>query len=96
VVFVTVRDETGPCALAAFEPTFPSIYPIGAARPEHARPLFDALFPHARDSRTHLFVEGNAGLAEALRGVGADLAFEVLRMAAPLQMKETLSPGIEI
>jgi hypothetical protein len=84
VVFVTLRNEKGLCAFAAFEPSFPSIYPIAVARPEHAQPLFDAFSPHARDSRTHLVVEGNAALADALRGVGATVTFEILRMAAPL------------
>jgi ribosomal-protein-alanine N-acetyltransferase len=84
VVFVALRDDAGPCALAAFDPAFPGIHPIAVTSPEHARPLFDALLPHARDPHVNLFVEGNAALAEALLGAGAKLSFETLRMGASL------------
>ena len=84
VVFVALRDDAGTCALAAFDPAFPSLYPIAVTRPAHARPLFDALFPHARDPHVNIFVEGNAALAEALHQVGAKLNFETLRMGASL------------
>jgi hypothetical protein len=84
VVFVALRDHAGPCALAAFDPAFPGIYPVAVTRPEHARPLFDALRPHARDPHVNLFVEGNAVLAGALLGAGAKLSFETLRMGASL------------
>jgi hypothetical protein len=54
------------------------------ARPEHAGPLFDALFPSAHDPHVNVFVEGNAALADGLRRVGATVDFEILRMGAPL------------
>jgi [ribosomal protein S18]-alanine N-acetyltransferase len=83
-IFVALRDAEGMCALAAFDPNFPGIYPIAVARPEHARALFDALSPQARAPHVNLFVEGNAALAGALRTVGAELIFETVRMGAPL------------
>jgi hypothetical protein len=84
VVCVALRDEAGRCALAAFDPALPGIYPIAVTCPEHARPLFDALFPHARQPHVNIFVEGNAALASALRDRGAKLKFEILRMGASL------------
>jgi GNAT superfamily N-acetyltransferase len=84
VVLVALRDEAGPCALAVFDPALPGISPIAAARPEHARPLFDALVAHARDPHVHVSVEGHAALAQALREAGASLTFEFLRMASSL------------
>jgi GNAT superfamily N-acetyltransferase len=84
VVFVALRDAEEMCALAAFDPAFPGIYPIAVTRPEHARPLFDALFPDARRPDVNVFVEGNAALADVLRRGGAKLNYEMLRMAAPL------------
>jgi GNAT superfamily N-acetyltransferase len=90
VVFAALRDDTGPCAVAAFDPAFPGIYPIAVARPEHARPLFDAFFPHAHHPHANVFVEGNAALADALRKVGAKVVFEILRMGAPLAARASL------
>jgi hypothetical protein len=84
VAFVALRDEAGMCALAAFDPTFPGIYPIAVKHPEHARSLFEALFPHAHHLHVNIFVEGNAALADALRKGGAKLHFEILRMGASL------------
>jgi ribosomal-protein-alanine N-acetyltransferase len=84
VVFVALRDEDGICAFAAFDPAFPGIYPIAVTRKEHAQPLFVALFPHARHSHVHLFVEGNAALAGALLAAGAKPNHETLRMGASL------------
>jgi GNAT superfamily N-acetyltransferase len=84
VVFVALRDQAQTCALAVFDPAFPGIYPVAVARPEHARPLIEALFPYARHPRVAAFVEGNASLAQALRDRGATLQFEILRMGASL------------
>jgi ribosomal-protein-alanine N-acetyltransferase len=83
-VFVALRDASGPCAFAVFDPAFPGVYPLGAARPEHARPLFDALHPHARAPHLNIFVEGGEALANALLGGGATLTFEILRMGGAL------------
>jgi GNAT superfamily N-acetyltransferase len=83
-VFVAMQDSDGICALAVFDPSFPGIYPIAVARPEHARALFDALEPQARAPHVNIFVEGNADLTEALRMTGVKLNFEIFRMGAPL------------
>ena len=83
-VFVALRDANGPCAFAVFDPAFPGVYPVGAARPEHARPLFHALHPHARVPHLNIFVEGGEALARALLAGGATLSFEILRMGAAL------------
>jgi N-acetylglutamate synthase-like GNAT family acetyltransferase len=84
VTFAALRDEAGTCALAAFDPTFPSIYPVAVTHPGHARPLFEAFLPHARHLHVNVVVEGNAALADALRSGGAKLHFEILRMGASL------------
>jgi GNAT superfamily N-acetyltransferase len=83
-VFVGLRNENGPCALAVFDPAFPGIYPIVVRQPDHARGLFEALFAHARAPHVHLFVEGDAALADSLRAGGVALDFEILRMGAAL------------
>lgn len=85
VVFVALRDETGMCALAVFDPAFPGVYPIAVTRPEHAKPLFEVLRPHARQPHVTVFIEGNEALADALRDRGARLLFEILRMGASLE-----------
>jgi ribosomal protein S18 acetylase RimI-like enzyme len=85
VVFVALRDDTGMCALAAFDPAFPGIYPIAVTRPGYARPLFEALFPYARQPHVNIFVEGNDALSDALRNRGAKLHSEIFRMGAPLR-----------
>jgi GNAT superfamily N-acetyltransferase len=84
VAFVALRAEAGTCALAAFDPTGAGIYPIAVGNPEHAQPLFEALFAHALHLRVNLFVEGNDALADALRNGGAKPHFEFLRMGASL------------
>jgi GNAT superfamily N-acetyltransferase len=82
-VFVALRDDAGICALATFDPAFPSICPILVTRPEYARPLFDLFFPHAQHPHVHLCVD-DAALADALFKCGAKLEYETLRMGAPL------------
>jgi hypothetical protein len=84
VVFAALRDEAGTCALAAFDTGFPSICPIAMIRLEHAKPVFDALFPHARHPHVHICVEGDAALAETLRHSGAKVECETFRMGAAL------------
>ncbi|MCL2449771.1 MAG: GNAT family N-acetyltransferase [Polyangiaceae bacterium] len=84
VVFAALRDDGGTCAIAAFDPGFPSIHPIVVARPDYAPALFDALFPHARQPEVYVPVEGDVALATAIRRGGAKLRHEILRMAAPL------------
>jgi GNAT superfamily N-acetyltransferase len=84
VVFAALRDEAATCALAAFDTGFPGICPIAMISLEHAKPLFDALFPHARHPHVHICVEGDAALAETLRHSGAKVECETFRMGAAL------------
>ena len=84
VVFAALREPGGLCALGVFDPAFPGVYPIAVAHPRHARPLLDAFLPHSRAAHVHLSVEGDAALADVLRGAGATSSYEFLRMGAPL------------
>jgi GNAT superfamily N-acetyltransferase len=90
VVFVALHQEGRTCALAAFDPAFPVIYPIAVTRPEHAKTLFEALRSYARQPHVNVFVEGNAALADALRSSRAKLNFETLRMGASLAASKAL------
>jgi GNAT superfamily N-acetyltransferase len=73
-----------PVAFAGFAPGYPGIYPIRVARPGLARPLFDALRPHARHPHLHVFVEGDRALLDLLGAAGARLEHATFRMGAPL------------
>jgi GNAT superfamily N-acetyltransferase len=73
-----------PVAFAGFAPGYPGVYPIRVARPGLARPLFDALSPHARHPHLHVFVEGDRALHELLGAAGAQLEHATFRMGAPL------------
>ena len=75
-----------PLGFAAFDPSFPGVYPIRAARPELARALFDALRPFAKHEHVRVFVEADRALADALRGAGATLDFALYRMSGPLDL----------
>jgi hypothetical protein len=82
-VLAALQDRAGICALATFDPAFPSICPILVTRLEYARPLFDVFFPHAQHPNVHLCVD-DAALADALLKCGAKLEYETLRMGASL------------
>jgi ribosomal protein S18 acetylase RimI-like enzyme len=71
---------------AAFDPDFPGASPFRVAGTEHARPLLEAMRPHARAERTsvHLFVEDDRALAAALRAAGGSSLFRILRMTGEL------------
>lgn len=71
-VFVALRDAGEGCAFAVFDPAFPGVYPLGVSAPAHARPLFEAIHPHARVAHTNVFVEGDSALAEVLLARGGD------------------------
>jgi len=91
VVVLVLSEQGSPCAFAAFDPAFPGVYPLAVARLDLARPLFDALHPHARHPHVYVTVERDRALADCLRGAGAVLLFEILRMGAPLD--GTSRPG---
>jgi ribosomal protein S18 acetylase RimI-like enzyme len=83
VVFAALRNDAGTCALATFDPSFPSICPIAVIHPKHARPLFDAFLPHALHPYVRLCVDDEA-LVKALVLCGAKVEWETLRMGASL------------
>jgi GNAT superfamily N-acetyltransferase len=82
-IFAALRDDAGICALAVFDPAFPSVCPILVTRPEDGRSLFDVFFLHAQHPDVHLCVD-DAALADALYKCGAKLEYEVLRMGGAL------------
>ncbi|MDB4994794.1 MAG: hypothetical protein JWM74_2226 [Myxococcaceae bacterium] len=68
----------------AFDPSFSSAYPFRVARPELARPLFEALRPHARQPELVVSVEGDPALAHALVTAGGRVDFELVQLGAAL------------
>jgi GNAT superfamily N-acetyltransferase len=86
-VLAAMRDDAAITAFTAFDPAFPGAYPFRVTRPELARPLLDALKPHARMDRfdfIRITVEGDAPLKQALTAAGAETSFEILQMEALL------------
>jgi GNAT superfamily N-acetyltransferase len=93
VVILSVREAAAPAAFAAFDPSFPGVYPIRVARPDLARPLFDGLRAHAREDRVQVFVEGDRALAEAMQGRGARVHIAMFRMGgSPGALRPGLGP----
>jgi GNAT superfamily N-acetyltransferase len=71
-------------AFAAFDPAFPGVYPVAVVSPELAGPMFAALHPHAKHPHVFVTVERDPRLAEVVRGAGAALLFEIMRMGGVL------------
>ena len=84
IVVRAVREGGAPVAFAAFDPSFSGVYPVRVARVDLARPLFDDLRTHARESHVQVFVEGDRSLCDALRACGGRIHMETYRMAAAL------------
>jgi len=84
VVLLSLLEAGEPAAFAAFDPAFPGIYPLRLARSDLARPLLDALRPHARAPHVHVTVEGDRDLFERLQAAGAELQHAFYRMGASL------------
>ena len=84
VVLLALREAGEPAAFAAFDPAFPGVYPVRVARGELARPLFDALRPHASVDHVNVAVEGDRALFERLQAAGAELQHAFYRMGARL------------
>jgi hypothetical protein len=83
-VIRAVHEAGAPVAFAAFDPSFSGIYPVRLARVDLARPLFEDLRKHARQSHVQVFVEGDRSLYEALIGCGAQIHTAMFRMGASL------------
>ena len=83
-MLVGVREGETPVAFAAFDPSFPGVYPLRVARTELAGLLFAALRPWATKDALHVFVEGDDALAGLLASVGAQVRDELFRMGGAL------------
>jgi GNAT superfamily N-acetyltransferase len=81
---LTLRRAGRTVAFAGFDPAYPGVYPLCVDEPDLARPVLDALRPHARVDRVHLSLEKDGRLLERLRGHGATLEFATYRMGAAL------------
>jgi GNAT superfamily N-acetyltransferase len=86
-VLLGIREQDRVAGFAAFDPDFPGASPFRVVRPEHVRPLLEAMRSHAHAGETsvHLFVEGDHALAAELSDAGASALFRILRMAGELR-----------
>jgi hypothetical protein len=84
VAMLALKDEVAPRAFAAFDPTFPGIYPIRVEEPALAKPLMKELLPHAKHDYANVWVEENQPLKELLLGAGAELQFSIYRLGGSL------------
>ncbi len=84
VAVLALKDDVGPKAFAAFDPTFPGIYPIRVAKPDLAKPLMKQLRPLAKHDYVNVWVEDNRVLRDLLIEAGAALQFSIYRMGAAL------------
>jgi GNAT superfamily N-acetyltransferase len=82
--FLVLRRGDRTVAFAGFDPGYPGLYPFCADEPDLARPILDALRPHARVDEVPISVEGDRRLFERLRDHGATLEFATYRMGAAL------------
>lgn len=86
-ILTALREHDAWVAFTAFDPQFPGAYPFRVTRIGLARPLLDACRPHAALDRfdfLRLTIEGDAALKDVLLAAGADLAFSLLQLGAPL------------
>lgn len=82
-----LRDAAlAPVGLACFDPAFPGAFPFRVARPSLARPLLEALAPHARpgDLDLQIVVEDDDALTDALLAAGAQVRLRMLHYRGPL------------
>jgi len=83
------RDELpihlGTSALAVFNPTFPGAWCFRVAAPDLARPLLEALRPHAPADVDHVMaMTDDAPAAELLVAHGAELRLELYRLSGSI------------
>lgn len=84
VSVLALKDEEGPKAFAAFDASFPGIYPIRVAEPSLAKPLMKELRPLAKHDYVNVWVEENRALKQLLLDAGAALQFSIYRMGQSL------------
>lgn len=89
-VLLRLVDEARPSEVrvgfACFNPVFPNSFPFRVARPTLARPLLEAIRPHARPEHdyTQLMVEGDEALRDVLVAIGAEIKLDLLYMSGPI------------
>lgn len=80
-----VRLGDPACGLAIFNPSFPGAWCFRAPTPDFARPLLEALRPHAPEAVPHVMaVVEDPGVAELLVAHGAELRMELYRLSGPI------------
>lgn len=87
-VMVALREREALVGFAVMSPSVPRANPFHVARPELAAALFQALrarAPANGPEALELFVEADQALCDALRARGAEVLYELIRMAAPLE-----------
>ena len=85
-VFVGATGNGTLVGVAGFDPAFPGSPLFRVARVDVARPLLQALQPHARpgDDVVNVYVEGQPLLRDAMVEVGGEVGMRVLRLEGPL------------
>lgn len=84
---ITLRDDAGALiGFAPFDPSFPGTPMLHAARPELAPVLVEAIRHHAdpQFAFVRLCIEGDRALTDALRALGGEVVFEILRLSAAI------------
>lgn len=85
-VFVGARRGDDVVGVAGFDPSFPGSPLFRVVAIDVARPLLEALAPHARagDEALRVYVEGQPALQQALIDVGGEVVMRVLRLEGDL------------
>lgn len=89
--YVLVALGEGPLAFAAFDPKLPGAHPFRPTEIAYARPLLEALRPHARHDYIRILAENRPELAEALLQAGASVTLEVMQMRGAIK-NESIEP----
>jgi hypothetical protein len=78
--------STSPLGVAGFDPSFPGSPLVRVVDPDVARPLLEALVPHAPagDEVLRVYVEGQPGVRDALVDAGGEVVMRVLRLEGHL------------
>lgn len=86
MVLVQLVERGLPVAFARFNPAFPGCFPFHVSAPELARPLLEALAPHARpaDPWIQLVIEGDESTAATLLSAGARGVLEIVHMGGTI------------
>jgi len=79
-------DRATSLGIACFNPAFPGAFPFRVARPTLARPLLEAMKPHALPAFEHvgIVMEDDPETKRALVDAGATIRFELVNMEGPI------------